>query len=91
MWTGINPYTALPIAAFGISLLTFIATQLTARRREGTDYLGRVEDRNERLEKDLEESKRRNLELVDENILLLRRLANIREHREKGEASYPGD
>lgn len=93
MWTAIqvNPYTALPVAAMVISLMTFVATQLTSRRREGKDYLGRVEDRNEKLEKDLEDCKRRNAELLEENILLLRRIANIRLHRKEGEDSYPGD
>lgn len=77
MLGNINPYAALSWASVVISFLTFVATQLTSRRREGGDYVDRIEARVSKLETDLKECRSHAKNLLEENIELLRRIANI--------------
>lgn len=77
MWTNIlalfqsiNPYSAISFASMFISLLAFIASQLAARRREGGDYIQRLETRVETLKRNLCDAEAR-IEMQREQIVTL--------------------
>ena len=80
----VNPYTLMSIASMFIALMAFLASILFNRRTETKDLLNLSEDRNtnlqhlvEKLEDDLKFCRARVLELVEENTVLLRKIAGI--------------
>lgn len=70
----------IALGAFGVAVLTFIATQIAARRAGIESESDRKIRRLEKDVADCEEAKmrveRRNIDLADENLSLLRRVVN---------------
>lgn len=64
----------IAIAAIVLSLLTFIATQVGARRASTEGYVTALERRVAASEKDISDCQRRNKELEEENVRLMRRV-----------------
>jgi hypothetical protein len=64
----------IPLAALGISVVTFAFGVFTMRRAADAGSVHRLEKRVGELEKELDVCERRRLELEDENLRLMRRL-----------------
>jgi hypothetical protein len=80
----LNPYSVISIASIAIALLTFVSSLIFNRRDEGHSYLERSEERTrdlqrqiEKLEKDLLYCRNRVDDLLKENLILLRKMANL--------------
>lgn len=73
-----NTSSLIALGAFGVAVLTFIATQIAARRAGIESESDRRIRRLEKEVQDCEEQKiqieRRAIDLADENITLLRRV-----------------
>ncbi len=80
----INPYSVMAIASMFIALMSFLASILFNRRTETSHLLERADDRNDqhqrlidKLEKDLEYCRKRVQDLLEENMILLRKAAGV--------------
>lgn len=80
----INPYSIMAIASMFIALMGFLASILFNRRTETSNLLERSEDREkqqrqlvEKLEHDLEYCRKRVQDLLEENMVLLRKVAGV--------------
>ncbi len=69
-----NAVTWVSVAALGISVLTFVATQLSQKKSSGSSYVERLEKQVEALEKTVTRLETRVRLLEDENIGLMRKL-----------------
>jgi uncharacterized protein YlxW (UPF0749 family) len=76
----------MAIASLAIALLSFVASLVFNRRTETSGLLSRAEEREankqhmiEKLEKDLEYCRKRVQDLLEENMILLRKIAGVAE------------
>jgi Tfp pilus assembly protein PilN len=61
-------------ASIVLSVMTFVATQFGSRRTANASYLTQLENRVEKLEKELVRCQERGQTLFDENVALMRKL-----------------
>ena len=70
---------AIPLAALAVSLFTFLSGQIAQKKLANHHYVESIENRVERLERELVECNRERTRLQTENIDLMRRL--VGEHQ----------
>ncbi len=68
---------AIPLAALGVSVVTFVFSARDMRRRGRFDYTDQLERRMKACEAARKEDRRRISELEGENLTLMRRVLNL--------------
>ncbi|GEM_PF-5126642 len=67
----------IAITAIGVSVLTYVSSQVWAARSATLEHVRSLQERIDRLEKDVADCQRRWSDLYHENIYLMRRLTEV--------------